>query len=67
LKARFGIEKDWALKTVRLADKMEKALRAKIVSLTKSGNLEEAQGAQVLLKKIQEDPELANARELPSE
>jgi len=66
LKARFGIEKDWALKTVRLADKMEKALRAKIVSLTKSGNLEEAQGAQVLLKKIQEDPELANARELPS-
>ena len=66
LKARFGIEKDWALKTVMLADKMEKALRAKIVSLTKSGKLEEAQGAQVLLKRIQEDPELANARELPS-
>jgi hypothetical protein len=45
---------------------MEKALKEKILSLTKSGNLEEAQGAQVLLKKIQEDPELATARELPS-
>jgi hypothetical protein len=66
LKARFSIEKDWALKTVMLADKMEKALKEKILSLTKSGNLEEAQGAQVLLKKIQEDPDLANARELPS-
>ena len=66
LKARFGIEKDWAIEMVNLGDKMEKALRSKIVSLTKSGKLEEAKGAQVLLKKIQEDPELAKARELPS-
>ena len=66
LKARFGIERDWAMKMTNLADKMGKALRSKIVSLTKSGKLEEAKGAQAVLKKIQEDPELAKARELPS-
>ena len=66
VKTRFGIEREWALSTSNLADKMEEALEAQVTSLTKAGNLKEAQKAKELLGKIQQDPELAKARELPS-
>lgn len=66
LKARLGVERNWALETAKLADRMEEALKSQITSLTKLGKLEEAQGARALLEKIQRDPELAKARELPS-
>lgn len=66
LKARLGVERNWALETAKLADRMEDALKSQITSLTKLGKLEEAQGARALLEKIQRDPELAKARELPS-
>jgi hypothetical protein len=66
LKTRLGIEREWALSMSNLADKMEEALEAQVTSLTKAGNLKEAQRAKELLEKIQKDPELAKARELPS-
>ncbi|MEN8679780.1 MAG: hypothetical protein ABF391_06975, partial [Akkermansiaceae bacterium] len=66
LKTRLGIEREWALSMSNLADKMEEALEAQVTGLTKAGNLKEAQRAKELLEKIQKDPELAKARELPS-
>lgn len=66
LKTRLGVQRDWALKSSNLADRMEEALEAQMASLTKSGKLEEARSAQELLEKIRKDPELARARELPS-
>ena len=66
LKTRLGIEREWALSTSNLADKMVDALGAQVTSLTKAGKLEEAQTAKALLEKIQKNPELVKARELPS-
>lgn len=65
LKARIGIERDWALTTSGLADKMEAALATQIENLTKSGDLAEAQKARKILEAISLDPEVIRARELP--
>jgi len=65
-KTRIGIEREWALTTGGISDKMEAALKAQIANLTKDGSLKEAQKSQKVLEAIRQDPAVIKARELPN-
>jgi len=66
LESHIEIERDWAVITTQLAEKMQAALQQQVESLTKEGKLEDAKNARVMMEEIAQDPEIVRAKELPS-